>query len=100
MHVRLFICQKIPHLKEIVLRKTIRISEKAYMRLTASKREGESLTDVILREVIPNRDHKDIMNLFGSWEGDDEEFDRIFGEVLNGRRSVETRDIEASDWSA
>lgn len=67
------------------------------MRLIASKNEKESLTDVILREVNPNRKQKDIMKLFGSWEGEREEFEKIFGDVLNNRRSVETRDIEASD---
>ena len=97
---RLFISKKKPHNNGITLEKTIKISKEAYMRLIASKNEEESLTDVILREVNPNRKQKDIMKLFGSWEGEREEFEKIFGYIMNNQRSVETRDIEASDWSA
>ncbi len=60
------------------MEKTIKISQEAYKRLINSKNEGESLTDVILREVKPNRTQKDIMKLFGTWQGETEEFERIF----------------------
>jgi len=52
------------------LEKTIKISKEAYIRLITSKNEKESLTAVILREINPNRKQKDIMKLFGSWEGE------------------------------
>lgn len=82
------------------MEKTIKISNEAYDRLVSSKNEGESLTDVILREIKPNPMPKDIMKLFGAWTGESEEFEKIFGDIMNNRRSVETRDIGASDWSA
>ena len=82
------------------MEKTIKISQEAYKRLMTSKNEGESLTDVILREVKPNPTQKDIMELFGTWQGETEEFERIFGYIMNNQRSVETRDVEATDWSA
>jgi hypothetical protein len=38
---------------------------------------------VILREIEPKNK---IMDLFGAWEVDEEEFQRIFGDILKGRR--------------
>jgi predicted CopG family antitoxin len=67
----------------LTLEKMIKVSEEAYESLNASRREGESLTDVILREIEPKNK---IMDLFGAWEGDEEEFQRIFGDILKGRR--------------
>jgi predicted CopG family antitoxin len=68
----------------LTLEKMIKVSEEAYERLNASRREGESLTDVILREIEPKNNK--IMDLFGAWEGEEEEFQRIFGDLLKGRR--------------
>jgi predicted CopG family antitoxin len=61
----------------------IKVSEEAFERLYASRCEGESLTDVILREIEPKNK---IMDLFGAWEGEEEEFQEIFGDILKGRR--------------
>ena len=66
------------------LGKMSKVSEEAYERLNASRREGESYTDVILREIMPKKNN--VMDLLGAWEGDEEEFQNIFGEVLKGRR--------------
>jgi predicted CopG family antitoxin len=63
----------------------IKVSEEAYERLNASRREGESIIDVILREIMPKKNK--IMDLFGAWEGDEEEFQEIIGGILKGRRS-------------
>jgi predicted CopG family antitoxin len=82
----------------LTLEKMIKVSEEAFERLYASRCEGESLTDVILREIGPKNNK--IMDLFGAWEGDEEEFQRIFGDILKGRRATETRDLEAVEWSA
>ncbi|PSP78138.1 hypothetical protein BRC81_08845 [Halobacteriales archaeon QS_1_68_20] len=48
--------------------KTIRVSETAYERLAARKREGESFSDVIERLTD---DQPDIYAGFGAWEGTD-----------------------------
>jgi predicted CopG family antitoxin len=82
------------------LEKTIKVSEEAYNRLTASKRRGETFTDVILREIQPQEREKNIMKLFGAWKGDEEEFNTIFGYLLKGERNTLTRTPEALEWSA
>jgi len=46
--------------------KNISITEEAYNRLKAHKREGESFTDVIVRLT---EDERDIMSGFGAWSG-------------------------------
>ena len=65
--------------------KIIKVSEEAYERLNASRREGESYTDVILREIGPKENKNKIMDLFGAWEGEEEEFQEIFGDILKRR---------------
>ena len=45
--------------------KTITITEDAYERLRAMKREGESFTDVVLRVT---GGETDVMQGFGAWE--------------------------------
>ena len=82
------------------MEKTIKVSEEAYNRLTASKKTGETFTDVILREIQPQETKKNIMKLFGTWKGDEEEFNKIFGYLLRGERNTETRTPEALEWSA
>jgi predicted CopG family antitoxin len=82
------------------LEKMIKVSEEAYERLNELRREGESLTDVILRKVPPKEEKDKIMDLFGAWDGDEEEFQEIFGDILKGRRDIGTRDLEALEWSA
>jgi len=67
------------------LGKIIKVSEEAYERLNASRREGESYTDVILREIGPKENKNKIMDLFGAWEGEEEEFQEIFGDILKRR---------------
>lgn len=48
--------------------KTITITEDAYERLRAMKREGESFTDVVLRVT---GGETDVMKGFGAWEKTD-----------------------------
>jgi predicted CopG family antitoxin len=48
--------------------KNISITEEAYDRLQAHKRDDESFTDVILRLTD---DERDIMSGFGAWKGTD-----------------------------
>jgi predicted CopG family antitoxin len=62
----------------------IKVSEEAYERLNASRREGESLTDVILREIGPKNNNYKIMDLFGAWEGDEEEFPEVLWGYTQG----------------
>ncbi len=61
--------------------KTIRVSETAYERLAARKREGESFSDVIERLTD---EQPDIYAGFGAWEGTDKgEHARKAAEELN-----------------
>jgi predicted CopG family antitoxin len=48
--------------------KTITITEDAYERLRAMKREGESFTDVVLRVT---GGETDVMKGFGAWDDSD-----------------------------
>jgi len=48
--------------------KTITVTEEAYSRLRALKREDESFTDVVLRMTNSERD---VMKGFGAWEDTD-----------------------------
>jgi predicted CopG family antitoxin len=75
------------------LSKTITISDEAYERLSKSKKRGESFTEVILREVPPKGKARDIMDLAGSWEGDEEEYQRIIAHIAE-RRSRPARKVE------
>jgi predicted CopG family antitoxin len=73
--------------------KTITISEEAYERLADSKRRGESFTEVILREVPQKGKARDIMDLAGSWQGDEDEYRRILARIAEGRNEP-TRKVE------
>lgn len=69
----------------VMMSKTITISEEAYERLAGSKRRGESFTEVILREVPRKGKSRDIMDFAGAWEGDEEEYQRIFAHIMEER---------------
>jgi predicted CopG family antitoxin len=77
----------------IALAKTITISEEAYDRLAESKKRGESFTEVILREVTPRSKPRDITDLAGTWEGDEEEYQKIVTHLAE-RRSMPPRKVE------
>lgn len=77
------------------MEKTIKISLEAYNRLIESKKKQESITEVILREVRPKPNQGNMLALFGTWRGESEEFNRIFGYLFENQRSTETRDIGA-----
>ena len=38
---------------------------------------------MILKEIMPKKNK--IMDLFGAWEGEEEEFQEIFGDILKRR---------------
>ena len=58
--------------------KTISLSDKAYKKLAALKREGESFTDVILR-LCSTSTKKPLESFAGSWDMCEEEEKEIFG---------------------
>jgi len=58
--------------------KTISLSDKAYKKLAALKREGESFTDVILR-LCSTSTKKPLKSFAGSWNMSEEEEKEIFG---------------------
>lgn len=61
--------------------KTISLSDKAYKKLAALKREGESFTDVILR-LCSTASKKSLTSFAGSWDMCEEEEKEIFGLIL------------------
>jgi predicted CopG family antitoxin len=75
----------------IEMSKTITISDEAYERLAASKRRGESFTEVILRELPQKGKARDIMDLVGSWQGDEEEYEQILRRIAEGREESARR---------
>ena len=73
-------------------RKTISLSEEAYQRLQALKRDDESFTDVVIRITDSEQD---VMKGFGSWADTDlrEEVEAArdeFNEDFETRRDDET----------
>ncbi|QCJ45950.1 MULTISPECIES: antitoxin VapB family protein [Haloprofundus] len=69
--------------------KSLTITDEAYERLKAHKKEGESFTDTILRLTGSERD---IMKGFGSWKGTGlreavEETEDEFDDDLEERRN-------------
>ncbi len=54
--------------------KTITITSEAYSLLKQKKRKGESFSDVIIKHFS---EKQSILDLFGTWEGDDKEWENI-----------------------
>jgi len=65
--------------------KTITITDEAHKRLTASKKPGETLSDAILRLLPPKSKGRDIMDLAGTWQGEEDEYKRILAHIAEGR---------------
>ena len=54
--------------------KTITITEEAYTLLKQKKKTGKSFSDVIIEYFGEKRS---ILDLYGAWEGDESEWDKI-----------------------
>ena len=71
--------------------KVISLSNEAYRTLKASKKPGESFSDVVLRITSKER-KKSILEFAGTWKGDD--IDEVFTRVLKDREQSKSREIE------
>ncbi len=66
--------------------KTISLSDEAYNALKRKKQKGESFNDLILRlSSEPNQ--KDILSLAGSWNGSNEESEKILKIIYENRKN-------------
>ena len=64
--------------------KTITITKEAYDLLKQKKRTGESFSELIIKHFGEKRS---ILDLYGAWEGDENEWDEILAGIQNSWKS-------------
>ena len=67
----------------------VSLSEEAYARLKKAKKDSESFSDVVLREV--RSPSGDLDRFFGAWKA--EEYDQIESKILSDRKRSRSRDV-------
>ncbi|MBI2580435.1 antitoxin VapB family protein [Candidatus Woesearchaeota archaeon] len=72
--------------------RVISLSDDAYGRLKAAKKEGESFSDVVNK--IASTTKRDIMDSWGKWTGGREELDRIEKMIYDDRRKFKLRTVK------
>jgi predicted CopG family antitoxin len=71
--------------------KVISLSNEAYQTLKASKKPGESFSDVVLR-VVGEKKKKSILEFSGKWVGDD--IDEVFAQIKKDRERTTSRQVD------
>lgn len=71
--------------------KVISLSNEAYETLKASKKPGESFSDVVLRIAKPKK-KRSLLEFSGTWEGDD--IDEVFAEIKKRREETASRKVD------
>lgn len=71
--------------------KTISLSDEAYKYLSDLKQPGESFSDVVSR--LARRD-RSILRHAGSWEGTEEEFEKIKTRIYKSRHESKPREVD------
>ncbi|TFF97867.1 MAG: antitoxin [Promethearchaeota archaeon] len=69
--------------------KTVSLSEEAYNALKSIKKEGETFNDLILR-LVQKPDQKEILSLAGTWQGSDEEAEKILEIIYENREKTKS----------
>lgn len=69
--------------------KIVSLSEEAYNALKSIKREEESFNDLILR-LVQKPDQKEILSLAGTWQGSDEETEKILEIIYENREKTKS----------
>lgn len=72
--------------------RVISLSDEAYGKLKAGKKEGESFSQVVNRLVISEK--PSIMDSAGRWVGSKEETDRIFKGIYEDRKKFKLRTVK------
>lgn len=71
--------------------KVISLSNEAYETLKASKKPGESFSDVVLRIAKPKK-KRSLLEFSGTWVGDD--IDEVFAEIKKRREETASRKVD------
>lgn len=71
--------------------KVISLSNEAYQTLKASKKPGESFSDVVLRITKPKK-KKSLLEFSGTWVGDD--IDEVFAQIEKDRERAPRRKVD------
>lgn len=72
--------------------RVISLSDEAYGRLKATKKEGESFSDVVNK--MASTAKRDIMDSWGKWAGGKEELDRIEKMIYEDRKKFKLRTVK------
>ena len=73
--------------------KTITITKEAYELLKQKKKTGESFSEVIIKYFGEKRS---ILDLYGSWEGEETEWDKILAGIQDAWKAWDTN-LPSSD---
>lgn len=71
--------------------KVISLSNEAYRTLKASKKPGESFSDVVLR-VVGKKKKTSLLEFSGKWIGDD--IDEVFAQIKRDREQSASRQAD------
>ena len=72
--------------------KVISLSDEAYRKLKALKLR-KSFSEAVI-ELIGNKKRKNIMDLFGVWADDAEEWDKINKKIYEDRKKAKLREVK------
>lgn len=72
--------------------KVISLSNEAYERLKALKRDG-SFSDVVI-ELIDKKKKRNIMDFFGIWKEDSDEWEKIKNRIYKDRKKAKLREVK------
>ena len=73
--------------------KVISLSNEAYGRLKARKRNGMSFSDVVIELVERGKNKKDIMKFAGAFARDDD-WKKTMDTILENRRKIKMREVK------
>ena len=72
--------------------KVISLSNEAYEKLKALK-SGKSFSEVVI-ELVGNKRRKNIMELFGVWAEDADEWNKIENKIYEDRKKAKLREVQ------
>ena len=75
----------------LLMTKVISLSKEAYQTLKASKKPGESFSDVVLR-IAKEKKKKSLLEFSGKWVGNDA--DEVLAEIMKDRERSTSRKVD------
>ena len=76
---------------DLLMTKVISLSKEAYQTLKASKKPGESFSDVVLR-IAKEKKKKSLLEFSGKWVGNDA--DEVLAEIMKDRERSTSRKVD------